>query len=63
MPFGIFDSVMPNADDLIGRLASRAGVNWHVDLHALLRNVGLTPLSVEGVNLPRVSSVVVCRKP
>jgi phosphatidylethanolamine/phosphatidyl-N-methylethanolamine N-methyltransferase len=47
----------------IGRLASRAGVNWHVDLHALLRTVGLTALSVEGVNLPRVSSVVVCRKP
>jgi len=50
-------------DGLIGRLASRAGVNWHVDLHEFLRDAGLTALSVEGVNLPRVSSVVVCRKP
>ena len=50
-------------DDLIGRLASRAGVNWHVDLQGFLRDAGLTAQSVEGVNMPRVSSVVVCHKP
>jgi phosphatidylethanolamine/phosphatidyl-N-methylethanolamine N-methyltransferase len=50
-------------DALIGHLASRAGVNWHIDLPGLLRDAGLSALSVEGVNLPRVSSVVVCRKP
>jgi phosphatidylethanolamine/phosphatidyl-N-methylethanolamine N-methyltransferase len=50
-------------DDLLGRLASRAGVNWHVDLFAFLQSAGLTPVSIERVNVPRISSVVVCHKP
>ena len=49
-------------DRVLGRLASRIGVNWHVDLPSLLRDSGLTAQSVERVNLPRVSSVVVCYK-
>jgi phosphatidylethanolamine/phosphatidyl-N-methylethanolamine N-methyltransferase len=47
----------------LGRLVSRIGVNWHVDLHAFLKDAGLTAFSVDRVNVPRVSSVVVCHKP
>jgi phosphatidylethanolamine/phosphatidyl-N-methylethanolamine N-methyltransferase len=50
-------------DGFLGRLASRAGVDWHIDLLAFLRAAGLTPVSVERVNVPRISSVVVCHKP
>jgi phosphatidylethanolamine/phosphatidyl-N-methylethanolamine N-methyltransferase len=46
----------------LGRLASRSGVNWHVDLRLFLERAGLTAESVELVNIPRVSSVVVCYK-
>jgi phosphatidylethanolamine/phosphatidyl-N-methylethanolamine N-methyltransferase len=47
---------------LLGRLVSRVGVNWHVDLRLFLKNAGLTAESVELVNVPRFSSVVVCHK-
>jgi phosphatidylethanolamine/phosphatidyl-N-methylethanolamine N-methyltransferase len=50
-------------DRFLGGLASRVGVNWHVDLPLLLKDAGLTAWSVERVNVPRVSSVVVCYKP
>jgi phosphatidylethanolamine/phosphatidyl-N-methylethanolamine N-methyltransferase len=56
---GIANGVM---DRLLGRLVSRIGVNWHVDLQSFLRDAGLTARSVERVNVPRVSSVVVCDK-
>jgi phosphatidylethanolamine/phosphatidyl-N-methylethanolamine N-methyltransferase len=46
----------------LGGLASRVGVNWHVDLPSFLKDAGLTARSVERVNVPRVSSVVVCYK-
>jgi phosphatidylethanolamine/phosphatidyl-N-methylethanolamine N-methyltransferase len=49
--------------DLLGRVASRAGVNWHLDLSGLLRDTGLVARSIEPVNLPAVSSVVTCHKP
>jgi phosphatidylethanolamine/phosphatidyl-N-methylethanolamine N-methyltransferase len=49
-------------DRLIGRLAVRlSGVDWSLDLDAFLEKAGLVALSVERVNVPRVSSVVVCR--
>ena len=51
-------------DWLLGRVACQAGgVNWNLDLHTFLRQAGLTPVSVDRVNVPRVSSVVVCRRP
>jgi phosphatidylethanolamine/phosphatidyl-N-methylethanolamine N-methyltransferase len=49
-------------DRFLGGLASRTGVNWHVELGAFLRDAGLIARSVERVNVPRVSSVVVCYK-
>jgi len=49
---------------LLGSVAWRAGgVNWNLDLKELLRQVGLTAVSIDRVNVPRVSSVVLCRKP
>jgi phosphatidylethanolamine/phosphatidyl-N-methylethanolamine N-methyltransferase len=49
-------------DRFVGRLAVRiSGVNWHLDFRTFLKDAGLTALSVEHVNVPPVSSVVVCR--
>src|SRR5262249_31836387 len=47
---------------LIGKLAAHAEVNWNLTLSALLEGAGLTAQSIEPVNVPRVSSVVVCRR-
>jgi phosphatidylethanolamine/phosphatidyl-N-methylethanolamine N-methyltransferase len=47
---------------LVARMISRIGVNWHFELSSLLESSDLTPASVELVNVPRVSSVVVCHK-
>jgi phosphatidylethanolamine/phosphatidyl-N-methylethanolamine N-methyltransferase len=47
---------------LLSPLVSRLGMNWHIDLGTLLRDAGLTARSIEQVNVPRVSSVVVCYK-
>ncbi|HXC78464.1 MAG TPA: hypothetical protein VNU19_15620, partial [Candidatus Acidoferrum sp.] len=49
-------------DRFLGGLASRVGVNWHVELPSFLKDAGLTAWSVERVNVPPVSSVVVCYK-
>ena len=46
-----------------GGVAARiSGVDWHLDLERLLAATNLTAVSVEPVNLPPVSAVVVCRK-
>jgi phosphatidylethanolamine/phosphatidyl-N-methylethanolamine N-methyltransferase len=51
-------------DRCVGRLAAAmTGVNWDLDLTAFLQGAGLVAASVEPVNLPPVSSVVLCRKP
>jgi phosphatidylethanolamine/phosphatidyl-N-methylethanolamine N-methyltransferase len=48
---------------LAGRLAAAiSGVDWHLDLERLLAATNLTAVSVEPVNVPPVSSVVVCRR-
>lgn len=50
-------------DRWLGRVVSRiCGANWHVDLQLFLNDAGLTARSVDLVNVPRVSSVVVCDK-
>ena len=49
-------------DRIIGTIATRVtGVNWSLDLDAFIESSGLEALSVERVNVPQVSSVVVCR--
>ncbi len=51
-------------DRLVGRLAHRiTGVNWHLNLERFLAQTDMHVASVEHVNVPRVSSVVVCRRP
>jgi phosphatidylethanolamine/phosphatidyl-N-methylethanolamine N-methyltransferase len=51
-------------DGWIGRVATAiTGVNWDLELAPFLDDAGLTAVSVERVNLPPVSSVVLCRKP
>jgi phosphatidylethanolamine/phosphatidyl-N-methylethanolamine N-methyltransferase len=46
-----------------GGLAARiCGVDWHLDLEPLLAATNLTAVSLELVNLPPVSAIVVCRK-
>jgi phosphatidylethanolamine/phosphatidyl-N-methylethanolamine N-methyltransferase len=51
-------------DWCLGRVATIVtGVNWDLDLGVFLRDTGLVAVSVERVNRPPVSSVVVCRKP
>jgi phosphatidylethanolamine/phosphatidyl-N-methylethanolamine N-methyltransferase len=59
-----FENVSTNgwAEDMLGRLAARAGVNWHLDLHRFLHDAGLVARSVDQVNVPGVSSVVMCHK-
>jgi phosphatidylethanolamine/phosphatidyl-N-methylethanolamine N-methyltransferase len=48
---------------LAGRLAEGiSGVNWHLSLDRLLAATNLTAVSVEAVNVPPVSSLVVCRR-
>jgi len=48
----------------LGRVAWHAGgANWDLDLPTLLRQSGLNAVSVDRVNVPRVSSVVLCLKP
>jgi phosphatidylethanolamine/phosphatidyl-N-methylethanolamine N-methyltransferase len=49
-------------DRFIGRLVTRVGVDWHVNLRSFLERAGLRAESIELVNVPRVSSVVVCYK-
>jgi phosphatidylethanolamine/phosphatidyl-N-methylethanolamine N-methyltransferase len=60
-----FDHISVNGralDRFVGRLAvCVSGVNWHLDFRTFLRDAGLTAVSVEQVNVPPVSSVVVCR--
>lgn len=47
---------------VVGRLAGLvSGVNWHLNLEWFLREVGLVAIAIEPVNVPRVSSVVLCR--
>ena len=50
------------ADRLVGQVATwLTSVNWHLDLERFLVATGLRLESIEAVNIPRVSSVVVCR--
>jgi phosphatidylethanolamine/phosphatidyl-N-methylethanolamine N-methyltransferase len=49
-------------DRVVGRLAGFvSGVNWHLNLDTFLQESGLVAHSIERVNVPRVSMVVLCR--
>jgi len=47
---------------LAGTLARVADVNWHLRLDTFLVSLGLRAETVESVNTPRLSSVVLCQR-
>jgi len=48
---------------LVGPIAEQlTGVNWHLDFREFLEATGLSPSAIEAVNIPRVSTVLLCRK-
>jgi phosphatidylethanolamine/phosphatidyl-N-methylethanolamine N-methyltransferase len=46
----------------VGRLAEAFSVNWHLDVDEFLDALGLRPTVIESVNVPRLSSIVLCSK-
>ena len=44
-----------------GRIANLFSVNWKIQLDDFLRQAGLEAITVESVNRPRLSSIVLCR--
>jgi len=51
-------------DRTVGRVARTVtGVSWDLDLETFLTRCGLAAVSLDRVNVPRVSSVVVCPRP
>jgi phosphatidylethanolamine/phosphatidyl-N-methylethanolamine N-methyltransferase len=47
---------------IAGRLAAAFSVNWRLDVDDFLRDVGAHAVRVESVNVPRLSSIVLCAK-
>ena len=47
---------------IAGRLAAAFSVNWRLNIHEFLRELGVHATRVESVNVPRLSSVVLCSK-
>ena len=48
-------------NQVAGRIANLFSVNWKVRLEDFLRQAGLEAITVESVNRPRLSSIVLCR--
>jgi phosphatidylethanolamine/phosphatidyl-N-methylethanolamine N-methyltransferase len=48
---------------IAGRIAAACSVNWHLNVHAFLQALGLRASLIESVNVPRLSSIVLCSKP
>jgi phosphatidylethanolamine/phosphatidyl-N-methylethanolamine N-methyltransferase len=62
--FDRLDGRRDAVDRLVGVAAERiSGVNWHLDFESFMRESGLEAQAVERVNVPRVSAVVLCRRP
>jgi phosphatidylethanolamine/phosphatidyl-N-methylethanolamine N-methyltransferase len=47
---------------VVGRLAKAFSVNWNLNVHEFLDALGLQPTVIESVNVPRLSSIVMCSK-
>jgi phosphatidylethanolamine/phosphatidyl-N-methylethanolamine N-methyltransferase len=47
---------------VVGRLARAFSVNWNLDVGEFLDALGLQATVVESVNIPRLSSIVMCNK-
>lgn len=48
---------------IAGRLAKAFSVNWRLNIDEFLRELGVRATRLESVNVPRLSSVVLCSKP
>lgn len=48
---------------LMGRIAAAFDVNWHLRIETLATALNLRVASIESVNTPRLSSVVLCERP
>lgn len=60
--FDAVNGAEPWFSRLLGHIASRAGgANWRLNLRTFLQEAGLVAESVEHVNVPPVSAVIVCR--
>lgn len=60
-----FDGVPETANVVnacAGKLAQAAGVNWHLNLEAFTSALNLRVTHMESVNVPRLSTVVLCEK-
>ena len=47
---------------IAGRAAKAFDVNWHLHAERFIQDLGLSLVAVESVNVPRLSSIVLCRK-
>jgi phosphatidylethanolamine/phosphatidyl-N-methylethanolamine N-methyltransferase len=47
---------------IVGRAARACSVNWHLNIEEFLDALGLDATVIESVNVPRLSSIVMCRK-
>ncbi|HYE84787.1 MAG TPA: hypothetical protein VEA16_00425, partial [Vicinamibacterales bacterium] len=47
---------------IAGRVAERFSVNWHLHAECFVRELGLSLIAIESVNVPRLSSIVLCEK-
>ena len=47
---------------LVGRVASAMDVNWFLHLGTFAKALGLRVIATESVNIPRLSTVVVCER-
>ena len=60
---GHFDGI-PETSNLIntlaGKIAAAAEVNWNLRLETFLRGLGIRATTIESVNAPRLSSIVLC---
>jgi phosphatidylethanolamine/phosphatidyl-N-methylethanolamine N-methyltransferase len=60
-----FDGI-PETSNAINTIAGRAArafrVNWGLNARQFVNELGLTLIAVESVNVPRLSSIVLCRK-
>jgi phosphatidylethanolamine/phosphatidyl-N-methylethanolamine N-methyltransferase len=62
---GHFDGIPETSNlvnNLAGKIATAADVNWYLRLETFLRGLGMRATAIESVNAPRLSSIVVCER-
>jgi phosphatidylethanolamine/phosphatidyl-N-methylethanolamine N-methyltransferase len=54
-------AAMQRIEHAVSPLLAHLGFTWDLDLPGLISGAGLRVESIEGVNIPRFSSLVICR--